>query len=145
MYTPDMRRQGPLTMRHMLIASLVVILVNAQLCWWVVYVLRENRQRLDMERAELLRTADHMRDRQLVALARAGAKVEHQPRLDGIDLNPVIEGKQNRRPPMGFWHGHTGWESTWSDRNKNQIRNIKNIDGNFTYGGGSINHDIFVI
>ena len=46
----------------------------------------------------------------------AGAKVEHQPVLDGIDLSKVIDGKQSQRPPMGFWHGHTDGESTWSDK-----------------------------
>ena len=40
-------------------------------------------------------------------IALAGAKVAHQPLLDGIDLAPVIAGKRTERPPMGFWHGHT--------------------------------------
>lgn len=46
----------------------------------------------------------------------AGANVEHQPALDGIDLQPVIAGTQLRRPAMGFWHGHTQGQGTWSDR-----------------------------
>ncbi|MCZ6673936.1 MAG: sulfatase-like hydrolase/transferase [Verrucomicrobia bacterium] len=46
----------------------------------------------------------------------AGAEVDHQPRLDGIDLAEVIAGKQTKRPAMGFWHLHTGGQSTWSDR-----------------------------
>ncbi len=50
----------------------------------------------------------------LVAIA--GAKVEHQPKLDGVDLSGILGGKQTRRPPMGFWHGHTEGQSTWSDR-----------------------------
>lgn len=50
----------------------------------------------------------------LVAIA--GAKVEHQPKLDGVDLSAILEGKQTQRPPMGFWHGHTEGQSTWSDR-----------------------------
>jgi arylsulfatase A-like enzyme len=45
-----------------------------------------------------------------------GAKVEHQPLLDGVDLMAVLEGKQTQRPPMGFWHDHTEGQSTWSDR-----------------------------
>lgn len=49
-------------------------------------------------------------------IAIAGAKVAHQPELDGIDLQPVIDGKQTERPPMGFWHGHTSGQGTWSDR-----------------------------
>ncbi|QEF99781.1 Choline-sulfatase [Stieleria maiorica] len=46
----------------------------------------------------------------------AGAKVPHQPRLDGVDLADVLAGKQTTRPPMGFWHGHTQGQSTYSDR-----------------------------
>lgn len=49
-------------------------------------------------------------------LAIVGAKVENQPPLDGIDLSEVLAGKQKRRPPMGFWYGHTGGQSTRSDR-----------------------------
>lgn len=50
----------------------------------------------------------------LVAIS--GAKVEHQPKLDGVDLSAILEGKVTKRPPMGFWHGHTDGQSTWSDR-----------------------------
>ncbi len=50
----------------------------------------------------------------LVALTQA--KVGHQPILDGIDLAPVLAGKQMQRPPMGFWFGHTAGQSTWNDR-----------------------------
>lgn len=49
-------------------------------------------------------------------LAIAGAKVDRQPPLDGIDLSGVIAGNQRQRAPMGFWHGHTEGLSTWSDR-----------------------------
>ncbi|MFT5467826.1 MAG: arylsulfatase A-like enzyme [Verrucomicrobiales bacterium] len=46
----------------------------------------------------------------------AGAEVEHQPHLDGIDLAEIIAGTQTKRPPMGFWHLHTGGQGTYSDR-----------------------------
>ncbi len=36
--------------------------------------------------------------------------------LDGTDLSKIIAGKSSRRPPMGFWHGFQGGQSTWSDR-----------------------------
>ncbi len=49
-------------------------------------------------------------------LAFAGAKVENQPPLDGVDLSKALIGARQPRPPMGFWHGHTDGESTWSDR-----------------------------
>ncbi len=49
-------------------------------------------------------------------LGLTGAKVEHQPQLDGIDLRKIIDGTQTTRPPMGFWHLHTNGQSTWNDR-----------------------------
>ncbi|MDA0347045.1 MAG: sulfatase-like hydrolase/transferase [Verrucomicrobia bacterium] len=49
-------------------------------------------------------------------LSIANGKVAHQPRLDGIDLSGVIEGRRTQRPPMGFWHLHTVGQGTWSDR-----------------------------
>lgn len=49
-------------------------------------------------------------------LAVAGAQVQSQPQLDGIDLSEVIAGSATARPPMGFWHGHTAGQATWSDR-----------------------------
>jgi len=49
-------------------------------------------------------------------LAVTGVTVPQQPPLDGINLVPIIEGRRDRRPPMGFWHLHTPGQSTWSDR-----------------------------
>lgn len=49
-------------------------------------------------------------------LAIVGVTPKRQPRLDGIDLAKAIAGKQTSRPPMGFWHGFTGGQSTYSDR-----------------------------
>ncbi|MCD4750281.1 MAG: HAMP domain-containing histidine kinase [Thermoanaerobaculales bacterium] len=42
--------KGSLTMRHLAVAVLVVVLVNTQLTWWIIFVLRENRTRLGFER-----------------------------------------------------------------------------------------------
>ena len=52
-------------------------------------------------------------------LSIAGGKVDHQPRLDGIDLGDIIFGQRiqrPQRPPLGFWHLNTVGQSTWSDR-----------------------------
>jgi two-component system phosphate regulon sensor histidine kinase PhoR len=49
-----MRRQGPITMRHMIVAVLVMVVINAQLTWWVVFILRLNRTILAFERQRLL-------------------------------------------------------------------------------------------
>jgi len=52
-----MRRQGPITVRHLIVAVLVVVVVNAQLTWWVIFVLRLSRENLDLERERLLAAA----------------------------------------------------------------------------------------
>ena len=49
-----MRKQGPITWRHLLIAVLVLIVVNAQLTWWIIFVLRQNRSLLDLQRNRLI-------------------------------------------------------------------------------------------
>ncbi|MDB4632172.1 sulfatase-like hydrolase/transferase [bacterium] len=56
----------------------------------------------------------------------AGAKVEHQPQLDGIDLEKIIAGEQTRRPPMGFWHFLTAGQSTKSDEIIKSLMEAKN-------------------
>ena len=45
-----MRRQGPITVRHLIVAVLVMVVVNAKLTWWVIFVLRLNRENLNLER-----------------------------------------------------------------------------------------------
>jgi len=40
--------------RHLIVAVLVVVVINAQLTWWVVFVLRLNRENLDLDRQRLL-------------------------------------------------------------------------------------------
>ncbi len=45
-----MVKKGSLTVRHLVVTVLVVLLVNTQLTWWIIFVLRENRVRLGMER-----------------------------------------------------------------------------------------------
>ncbi len=42
-----------ITTRHLVFTVLVVILVNAQLTWWIVFVLRQNRTLLELERARM--------------------------------------------------------------------------------------------
>ena len=49
-----MRRQGPLTTRHIIVAVLVMIVINAQLTWWIVFILRLNSTILGFERERLL-------------------------------------------------------------------------------------------
>ncbi len=46
-------KKGSLTVRHLVVTVLVVLLVNTQLTWWIIFVLRENRTRLGLERTAL--------------------------------------------------------------------------------------------
>jgi signal transduction histidine kinase len=52
-----MRRQGPITIRHIVVAVLVMIVINAQLTWWIVFILRLNRTILGFERERLIAAA----------------------------------------------------------------------------------------
>lgn len=49
-------------------------------------------------------------------LAITGAKVRHQPLLDGVDLSPCLYGRYQDHPPIGFWHEHTLGQATHSDQ-----------------------------
>ncbi len=83
------RGKGSLTMRHLVVAVLVVVVVNAQLTWWIVFVLRENRTRLELERGavESLCRIEAERIEQSVSAvqqmleAAVGATVETAPHL----------------------------------------------------------------
>jgi len=46
-------KKGSLRTAHLVVAVLVVLLVNAQLSWWIIFFLRENRHQLDLKRANL--------------------------------------------------------------------------------------------
>jgi signal transduction histidine kinase len=48
-----MRRYGSITLRHLVVAVLVVVVVNAQLTWWIIFVLGQNREWLELERQRL--------------------------------------------------------------------------------------------
>ena len=49
-------------------------------------------------------------------LSIAKAQATPQPMLDGINLEPILDGTLQTHPPMGFWHGYLNGQSTWSDR-----------------------------
>lgn len=48
-----MQRQGSVTARHVAIAVLIMVVVNAQLTWWIIFSTGQARERLDLERALL--------------------------------------------------------------------------------------------
>ncbi len=76
-------------MRHLTVAVLVVIVVNTQLTWWIIYTLRENRTRLELERAAMLSTCrlaaarvamemDRARDAAAGILLKTGGAIPNQ-------------------------------------------------------------------
>jgi len=52
-----MRRQGPITIRHLIVAVLVVVVINAQLTWWIVFVIHLSRSNLELDRQRLFEAA----------------------------------------------------------------------------------------
>ena len=84
-----MTRPRPITLRHLAVTVLVVVLVNAQLTWWIIFVLREAHTRLLLERGRMVaaaeREAGHVARRLVraeLALATAlaaGARTETDP------------------------------------------------------------------
>lgn len=63
-------------MRHMIVAVLVVVVINAQLTWWIVFVLRLNRDYLKLERQFLVSAARVEAARVEVELSTAGTALE---------------------------------------------------------------------
>jgi len=63
-------------MRHMIVAVLVVVVINAQLTWWIVFVLRLNRDYLKLERQWLVGAARSEAARVGVELSTAKTALE---------------------------------------------------------------------
>jgi len=68
-----MRKQGPFTLRHMVVAAAVVAVILGQLLWWLVYGLRENRVRRDLQEQRLEAQCAREASRIASALADAAA------------------------------------------------------------------------
>jgi signal transduction histidine kinase len=99
-----MPRRGSLTLRHLVVAVLVVVVVNMQLTWWIIFVLRENRARLGLER-ELL----------LVTCERAASDVAADLQAARAHLLEVVGSAadlRSQRPPAPF----TAWQISDADR-----------------------------
>ena len=80
-------------MRHLAVTLLVVVLVNLQLTWWIVFALRQNRAMLDLERARLGDSCFVEAARVQAELDRARARLERWMAASGI-------GGANTRWPL---------------------------------------------
>ena len=58
-----MRKQGTITGRHVAFAALVVVVINAQLTWWIIFSTGQARERLELERSLLKARAQVEADR----------------------------------------------------------------------------------
>jgi signal transduction histidine kinase len=100
-----MRRQGPITIRHLIVAVLVVVVINAQLTWWIVFVIHLNRSNLELDRQRLHEAArvEAARVEADVALARdrlaaailSGVRPPSDPapaQFVGWRSSPAVEG-----------------------------------------------------
>ena len=107
-----MRRQGPLTLRHVVVAVLVVLVVNAQLTWWIIFVLRENRHRLELERGRLADAAGLGAARVAAAAAAARRELEAAVAAPGSTAPPtpyfVAWSQTAGRPCAGGWISSDG-------------------------------------
>jgi signal transduction histidine kinase len=91
-----MPRRGSLTLRHLAVAVLVVLVVNAQLTWWIIFVLRENRARLRVERALLLETCERAASQVAADLQSARALI--------LEVSGSAADLGSQRPPAPFSH-----------------------------------------
>jgi signal transduction histidine kinase len=117
-----MTRARPVTLKHLAVTVLVVVLVNAQLTWWIFFVLREARTRLELERGRMVaaseleaeRVANRL-ERAELALATAlaaGARVEGE-----APPAPFVEWSWDEKPCAGQWSGDvSGLELRLPDR-----------------------------
>lgn len=84
-------------MRHIIGAAAVVLVVNAQLTWWIIFILGQNRDRLELERGRLLAMCEQHAGRVARAEAEARADLEAAlagGRVPGVDAAPE---------PFGSW------------------------------------------
>lgn len=88
-YTPAVRSGFRLSLAHLVVFVIVVLVLNAQFTWWIMYSVRQNRTRLEVER-ELIVMRAQLAARQLELLAeRAAARVM---------LLPASERREPRGP-----------------------------------------------
>jgi signal transduction histidine kinase len=71
-----MRRQGPITLRHVAIAVLVVVVVNAQLTWWIIFIIRQSGTVLELERRLMVTECRFEADRVRAAVEQAEAAAQ---------------------------------------------------------------------
>jgi signal transduction histidine kinase len=83
--------QGSISGRHLAIAVLLVIVVNAQLTWWILFTTGQARDRLELERTLL-----EVRARSWVEVAACAGVDEAPPVPDGLEVVAAPETESPR-------------------------------------------------
>ena len=87
----------------MAIAVLVMVVVNAQLTWWIIFTTGQARDRLELERDLLSQRA---RDwAAIVAITGTGGEA---PVPEGLEIGPVVEAEETR-PQFALTGDRQGW------------------------------------
>ena len=97
-------------MRHIIVAVLVMVVINAQLTWWIVFILRLNRTNLGFERERLLADARTEASRVETELSAARAA------LEAAVLMGDEPGRSAVPPPFVGWRTTFSFESCPSAR-----------------------------
>lgn len=89
-------------MRHIVVAVLVMVVINAQLTWWIVFILRLNRTILGFERERLLAAAQS---------EAAGLAVELETARTALEAAVLMGDEPGRSPvPAPF----VGWRAAFA-------------------------------
>jgi two-component system phosphate regulon sensor histidine kinase PhoR len=104
--------KGSITGRHLAIAVLVMVVVNVQLTWWIIFTIGQARDRLELERALL--------DQRARAWAEMSATVpSDHVRLvpQGLEIVPAAQ-RDAARPAVDLGGSRSGWvirptEAAW--------------------------------
>jgi len=88
-------------MRHIIGAAAVVLVVNAQLTWWIIFILGQNRDRLELERGRLVALCERHAGR--VARAEAEARADLEAALAG----GRVPGTDPAPDPFSAWRALT--------------------------------------
>jgi len=102
-YTFCVHTKGSITGRHMAIAVLVMVVVNAQLTWWIIFTTGQARERLELERDLLSQRA-----RDWAAIVAINGPGGEAPVPEALEIGPVGEAEETR-PQFALTGDRQGW------------------------------------
>jgi signal transduction histidine kinase len=105
-YTPTVRGTSGFGLKHLVVFVVVAVILNAQYTWWVVESLRENHERLTLERRLILAQAEAATLTVALRLDRAVERILALP--PGVipptgDPFPEVRVVEREGPPVTDW------------------------------------------